>query len=159
MLRLIIALLAASLLLTCDRSALTDLSEYAAKTPEDGIGHYVYALTAPETVAPGDKYNIAMEWRTVGPADPTASYGLDVRLKGPDTKVYNIAPSANTVGEYHLTNWLEYHLAVPQGFPPGDYTVSVRVIDGDQRSLPLGFKEELREDDGYYRITSVRVEP
>ena len=140
------------------RQQLTDLSDRVARTPADGIGHYVYALTAAETVEPGTNYKIGMEWRTVGPAKPNQRYSMDIRLRGPATKIYEVSSAANTIGEYHLTNWLEHSFPISPGFPTGSYEVEVRVIDLDGVTQELGYREEFKRTEGFYALTSVVVE-
>ena len=161
MVRYFLLLIAATFaLLSCTpEQQLTDLSAYVNSNPSDGLGHYVYAITAAPTVTPGSNYNIGMEWRTVGPADPTSSgrYIMDVQLAGPATKVFTVGPSANTIGEYHLTNWLEHRFAIPADFPVGEYQVGVRVRDAEGAVVPLGFVEGRAMGEGFYLLTSVLV--
>lgn len=147
------------LLCTCGRAPqrTIDLSDQVTENPEDGIGHYVYALTLPETVAPGSTLPLAMEWRTVGPVDPTARYALDILLDGPRRKSYRYAPSNNTVGEYHLANWQTYRLKLPEDFPAGTYTVAVAIYDAEGQPVTLGFKQDLVYEAGYYRLAEVEV--
>ena len=161
MLRCLLSLAPLFLLAACTpENQLTDLSEHIEPNPSDGIGHYVYALTASPTVAPGESYNVGMEWRTVGPADPTSSgrYTMDLQLTGPTTKVYTVGPSANTIGEYHLTNWLEHRFAIPADFPQGEYQVGVRVRDAEGAVVPLGYVADRALGEGFYLLTTVLVE-
>ncbi|MBB4077738.1 hypothetical protein GGR28_000339 [Lewinella aquimaris] len=134
-----------------------DLSDQVVESPVDGVGHYVYALNLPETITAGEKFEVQMEWRTVGSVDPNARYTMDVTLAGPATKVYSVPSGANTVGELHLANWLSYRFDVPADFSPGTYMVGVRLRDAnrDLQEVPLGYKESLNMSDGFYRLGSV----
>ncbi len=134
-----------------------DLSDQVDDHPADGIGHYVYALTLPTTVAAGKTLPLAMEWRTVGPVDPTSRYELDILLDGPARKVYQYLPSNNTIGEYHLSNWQTYRLDVPADFPAGTYAVAVAISQPDGTPVPLGFKQSLKYDQDFYRIATIEV--
>jgi uncharacterized protein YfaS (alpha-2-macroglobulin family) len=136
-----------------------DLSDHTVQSPEDGVGHYVYALNLPESVRPGEDLDVQMEWRTVGGVDPNARYTMEIRVSGPATKVYTIPSGANTVGELHLANWLNYDFAIPDDFPAGDYTLGVRLQDANRnlREVPLGFEPELRLDEGFYRLAGFTV--
>ncbi|MCP9237769.1 hypothetical protein [Lewinella sp. JB7] len=138
-----------------------DLSDSVVENPVDGVGHYVYALNLPEVISAGEKFEVQMEWRTVGSVDPNARYTMDIILDGPSTKVYSIPAGANTVGELHLANWLSYTFDVPEAFPVGNYTVGVRLRDAnrDLREVPLGYKESLAMDDGFYRLGEVELVP
>ena len=137
-----------------------DLSQAAVTSPEDGIGHYVYAFNAPETVRPGGQLDIQMEWRTVSSVDPQARYAMDVALLGNGRQqVWSVPPSANNVGELHINNWLGYFFDVPEDFPEGDYDLAVRVrnVQQDNAVLPLGYRDEYRLSDGFYRIGTIGV--
>ncbi|NJC25497.1 hypothetical protein [Neolewinella antarctica] len=143
---------------SCDKSELVDLSQYTVKKPADGIGHYVYALTMPPSIQRGEKLPLAMEWRTVGPAVPQAQqYDMEVRLSGPETKTYFVNSAANTIGEYHLTNWLQYDFVIPSDFPAGEYVVSVRIMDEDGAPQVLGYKDDRLVGESFYRLTTLRV--
>ena len=136
-----------------------DLSDAVVDRPVDGVGHYVYALTLPETVAAGEDLEVQMEWRTVGSVDPNARYTMDIRIDGPAEKTFSLPSGANTVGELHLANWLNYDFAVPQDFPAGTYELGVRLRD-DNRDLvevPLGYADSLRLSDGFYRLARFAV--
>ena len=137
---------------------LTDLSNRVAATPADGIGHYIYALTAAEAVDAGSNYRIGMEWRTVGPAKPNQRFAMDIRLRGPATKIYEVSSAANTIGEYHLTNWLEHSFPVPPDFPAGLYEVEVRISDLNKVLQELGYRDEFKRTEGFYALTTVAVE-
>lgn len=141
-----------------------DLSDRVVERPSDGVGHYVYALSLPRTVAPGEEFEVQMEWRTVGSVDPNARYQMDVILKGEtDEKVYSIPAAANTVGELHLANWLSYEFEVPENFPAGEYTLGIRLRDALDDSaqpdlfVPLGYRRELDMADGFSRLASLAV--
>ncbi|WP_157976278.1 hypothetical protein [Lewinella sp. IMCC34191] len=138
-----------------------DLSDQVVTKPVDGVGHYVYALTIPKTVAPGEKFDVQMEWRTVGSVDPNARYTMEAILTGPKAKVYSLPSGANTVGELHLANWLSYDFLVPEDFPAGEYAFGVRLLDevGDGGDVPLGFVPEMEITDGYYRLANIAVGP
>ena len=153
------------LLLTClfacsdaDRRSI-DLSDQVVSEPEDGVGHYVYALSLPAAVAAGDDFEVQMEWRTVGSVDPNARYTMNAILLGPDRKVYSVPAGANTVGEVHLANWLSYDFAVPADFTPGDYVFGIKLTDevGDGGDVPLGFLPEMRMADGFFRLADIAV--
>lgn len=136
-----------------------DLSDAVVDRPVDGVGHYVYALSVPNSVVAGEEFEIQMEWRTVGSVDPNARYTMDIILQGPDTKVYSIPSGANTVGELHLANWLSYPLTVPADFAAGTYTVGVRLRDSnrDFAQVPLGYKEERAMSEGFYRLAAIEI--
>ena len=136
-----------------------DLTDRVVTTPEDGIGHYVYALSLPERVAPGGTLDVQMDWRTVGPADGRRRYAMEVLLDGPARKDYTIRENENTVGEINLINWFNHDFAVPANFPAGEYTVAVRLLDAtnNNETVPLGFEPELALGDGFYRIATVAV--
>lgn len=147
-------------LCTCGRAPqeTINLSDRIVGQPTDGIGHYVYALTLPATIAPGETLPLAMEWRTVGPVDPTARYALDILLDGPERKVFSYAPSNNTVGEYHLTNWQTYRLKIPTDFTAGEYTVAVGIKDTNGEPVILGFKNDMIYEEHFYEVAEVTVE-
>lgn len=160
-LRNFIPLLLSVCVLACtpnDRQQI-DLSDSVVSEPIDGVGHYVYALTIPRDVEAGDKFEVQMEWRTVGSVDPNARYTMDAILTGPETKIYSIPSGANTVGELHLANWLSYTFPVPAEFPAGTYTFGVRLTDevGDGGEVPLGFIPELEIRDGFFRLAEIAV--
>lgn len=136
-----------------------DLSDSVVERPVDGVGHYVYALSIPNSVAAGEEFEVQMEWRTVGSVDPNARYTMDVLLKGPQEKIYSIPSGANTVGELHLANWLSYTFGVPADFPPGNYELGVRLRDSnrDLREVPLGYQPDLAMADGFYRLGTLAV--
>ena len=136
-----------------------DLSDAVVRNPVDGVGHYVYAMSMPREVAPGDELDVQMEWRTVGSVDPNARYTMDVRLSGPAQKDFAIPAGANTVGELHLANWLSYDFEVPENFPAGEYVLAVRLRDSarDFAQVPLGYRQELRMEDGFYRLGEFTV--
>ena len=136
-----------------------DLSDSVVQNPVDGVGHYVYAMSMPREVAPGEQLDVQMEWRTVGSVDPNARYTMDVRLSGPAQKEFEVPAGANTVGELHLANWLSYDFEVPEDFPAGDYVLAVRLRDSarDFAEVPLGYREELRMGDGFYRLGEFTV--
>lgn len=138
-----------------------DLSDSVVEQPTDGVGHYVYALTVPTSIAAGDKFDVQMEWRTVGSVDPNARYTMDITLQGPKSRIYSIPSGANTVGELHLANWLSYTFEVPADFPAGTYDLGVRLRDSnrDLREVPLGYKPELAMEDGFYRLAVLDLEP
>lgn len=148
------------LLVSCDRDDFQQirLADQTVTKPADGIGHYVFAATLPHTVTPGITLPLAMEWRTIGPVDPTARYALTILLAGPTQKTYRYAPSNNTVGEYHLSNWQTYNLKIPADFPAGTYTVAVGIESTEGESIVLGFQPDLLLRDGFYRIAEVGVE-
>lgn len=159
--RYLLSLLIGSLLFACasgDRQEI-DLSDSVVDEPVDGVGHYVYALSLPRTVAAGEDFDAQMEWRTVGSVDPNARYTMDAILTGPETKVYSLPSGANTVGELHLANWLSYTFRVPENFPAGTYTFGVRLTDevGDGGEVPLGFLPELEIADGFFRLADIEV--
>ena len=136
-----------------------DLSDQVTDQPADGIGHYVYALSLPKTISPGETLEVLMDWRTVGPADGRKRYAMEVLLDGPDRKVYYVDENQSTVGEINLVNWLNYYFPVPEDFTAGEYTVGVRLLDvgnGDA-VVPLGFSEELGMGDGFYRVAALTV--
>lgn len=146
-------------LCTCGPAQHTvDLSDRIVEKPADGIGHYVYALTLPTTVAPGKTLPLAMEWRTVGPVDPTARYALTILLDGPDRRTYRYAPSNNTVGEYHLSNWQTYRLDIPETFAAGTYAVAVGIEDTEGIPVVLGFEKTMVYEGRFYRVAEVVVE-
>lgn len=134
-----------------------DLSDKVVVKPADGVGHYVYAMSIPETVRVGEKFEAQMEWRTVGGVDPNARYTMDVILLGGASKIYEIPAGANTVGELHLANWFSYSFLVPADFPAGEYVFGVRLRDAERdfRQVPLGFDSDLEMKDGFYRLASV----
>ncbi|NJB85599.1 hypothetical protein GGR26_001344 [Lewinella marina] len=136
-----------------------DLSDLVVEQPVDGVGHYVYAINLPQSVAAGESFDAQMEWRTVGGVDPNARYTMDVVLEGAERKEWSIPSGANTVGELHLANWLSYTFEVPASFPAGNYTFGVRLRDAnrDLEEVPLGYLEELRMDDGYFRLGEIEV--
>lgn len=147
-------------LCTCGRAPqeTINLSDRIVEQPADGIGHYVFALTLPGTVAPGESLPLAMEWRTVGPVDATARYALNILLDGPERKVYRYAPSNNTVGEYHLSNWQTYRLAIPEGFAAGKYAVAVSIENSNDKPVALGFEKDMIYEGSFYLIAEVTVE-
>lgn len=136
-----------------------DLSDFVIQDPADGVGHYVYAINLPESVPAGTTFEAQMEWRTVGSVDPNARYTMETILLGPDRKTYAIPSGANTVGELHLANWLSYRFAVPPDFAPGTYDFGVRLRDelGSAGTVPLGYRDELAMEDGYYRLATLKV--
>lgn len=145
----------------CDRSDRQeiDLSDAVLEVPSDGIGHYVYALSLPVAVSPGNNLDVQMEWRTVGPVDPTSRYAMEVILDGPDQNIYTVRENENTVGEYHLANWFSYDFLVPPDFRSGTYAVGVRLRDKDGNVIPLGYTDDLRMPlSGFYRLGQVLVE-
>ena len=151
-----------ALLISCspnDRQEV-DLSDQVVERPVDGVGHYIYALSLPTSVAAGEDLDVQMEWRTVGSVDPNARYTMEVILKGAKQKVYAIPSGANTVGELHLANWLSYDFAVPADFPAGPYELGVRLRDAnrDSREVPLGYQDELKMGDGFYRLAELNIE-
>jgi hypothetical protein len=161
MTKLIILLLLLTVVTSCDRSDRQeiDLSNTVIEIPADGIGHYVYALSLPVVVFPGSDLDVQMEWRTVGPVDPIAHYAMEIIVDGPDQKIYTVRENENTVGEYHLANWLSYYFLIPTDFRSGTYTVGVRLRDQDGSVIPLGFTNDLRmEPAGFYRLGQVLVE-
>ncbi len=136
-----------------------DLSDSVVEQPVDGVGHYIYALSIPERIEAGKSFEVQMEWRTVGGVDPNARYTMDLILEGPESKIYSLPSGANTVGELHLANWLSYPIEVPEGFPSGTYELGVRLRNelSDGQEVPLGFKPELKMQDGFYRLASVEL--
>lgn len=136
-----------------------DLSDAVVERPVDGVGHYVYALNLPRTVAAGEAFEAQMEWRTVGSVDPNARYTMDVVLEGPERKVWSIPSGANTVGELHLANWLSYDFEVPADFPAGTYDFGVRLRNAnrDFEEVPLGYEASLSMEDGFYRLAQITV--
>lgn len=137
-----------------------DLTEQTTTNPADGIGHYVYALSLPESIEAGKTLEVQMDWRTVGPADMRKRYDMEVRLSGDATsKVYLVNKSQNTVGEANLVNWINYYFPVPTDFPLGNYEVEVRLLDESRTGgvVPLGFREELATGDGFYRVARILV--
>jgi hypothetical protein len=136
-----------------------DLSEEVVTTPADGVGHYVYALNLPVSRTPGSDLDVQMEWRTVGGVDPNARYTMDIRISGPASKTYSIPAGANTVGELHLSNWLNYDFTIPADFPTGTYELAVRLRDAnrDLREVPLGYRDNRKLDDGFYRLASFEL--
>ena len=139
-----------------------DLSDFVVEKPSDGIGHYVYAINLPASVAAGGRLDAQMEWRTVGSVDPNSRYAMDVVLDGPGRTEFTVPADANTVGELHLANWLSYNFDVPADLAPGSYQFGVRLRDErrDNGVVPLGYREDLRMgEDGFYRIATVEVTP
>lgn len=156
---LLFCTLAAGGILSCGPAQNTiNLSDRVVENPADGIGHYVFALTLPTTMVPGATLPLAMEWRTVGPVDPTARYALEILLDGPDRKVYRYTPSNNTVGEYHLSNWQTYRLKIPSAFTPGEYTVAVAIENSNGQPVTLGFEKDMVYEGSFYRVAQVMVE-
>ncbi|WP_157974611.1 hypothetical protein [Lewinella sp. IMCC34183] len=137
-----------------------DLSDDVVERPVDGVGHYVYALNLPRTVAPGERFEVQMEWRTVGSVDPNARYTMDVVLEGPQRKAWSIPAGANTVGELHLANWLSYPFEVPADFTAGEYRLGVRLRNErrDGEEVPMGYVADRKMDEGFYRLAELRVE-
>ena len=159
--RYIYFLLTLACLLSCtdvERRSI-DLSDQIDSQPSDGIGHYVYALSLPKSVAAGEDFGVQMEWRTAGSVDPNARYTMNAILSGPDRKVYTVPAGANTAGEVHLANWLSYDFTVPSDFTPGNYTFGIKLTDevSDGGDIPLGYKAELRMADGFYRLADIEV--
>lgn len=137
-----------------------DLTDQLTDNPVDGIGHYVYALALPERVAAGGELQIQMDWRTVGPADGRKRYPMDVLLAGPERQEFNVDANRSTVGEINLVNWLNYRFALREDLPPGKYEVGVRLRDpatGGTEAVPLGFVDELKMGEGFYRVAEVEV--
>ena len=137
-----------------------DLSDQTIDKPADGIGHYVYALSMPQTIKPGETLEIQMDWRTVGPADGRKRYAMDVRLAGPQEIVFDVDPSVSTVGEINLVNWLNYYFKLPTDFTPGVYSVAVRLREGDSNDqiVQLGFDPSLAAGEGFYRVGELTVQ-
>lgn len=143
-----------------------DLSDRVLAEPADGVGHYVYAMSLPRQVVPGERFEAQMEWRTVGSVDPNARYLMDVVLRGESAeKIYDVPASANTVGELHISNWLSYRFDVPADFPPGPYAFGIRLRDavnetvGEQLFVPLGYRPEFDMADGFSRLATLEVVP
>lgn len=153
-------LITVSLLFACsptDRQDI-DLSDQIVKAPVDGIGHYVYSLSLPVTVAPGEALKIQMEWRTVGPVDPTSRYAMEVVLEGPTRQVFSVPEHRNTIGEYHLANWLSYDFPLAADMQAGTYIVGVRIRNRQGTIVPLGYKQSLAMGDtGFYRLGQLEV--
>lgn len=158
----IIYLLLAVLFISCEGNPNRqeiDLSDRVIENPDDGVGHYVYALALPKTTTPGEDFEVQMEWRTVGGVDPNARYTMDLVLTGPDRKEYEFPAGANTVGELHLANWLSYRLDVPAGFEPGNYALGVRIRDANKnfQRVEMGFVDELKIEEGFYELAHLEV--
>lgn len=137
-----------------------DLSDQVVKNPDDGIGHYVYALSLPEQIAPGETLEIQMDWRTVGPVDWRKRYAMDILLEGDtERKIYPIEAFQSTVGEGNLINWLNYYCPIPEDFVEGEYAVAVRLRDvqDEGQVVQLGFEPALGMEDGFYRLATVQV--
>lgn len=137
-----------------------DLTESTISNPTDGVGHYVYALSLPESIAAGETLEIQMDWRTVGPADMRKRYDLELRLNGPASKVYRVDKSLNTIGEANLVNWINYFFPIPADFPAGSYSVEVRLVDEARAGgfVPLGFKIDMKNGDGFWRVAKIRID-
>ncbi|WP_020567853.1 hypothetical protein [Neolewinella persica] len=137
-----------------------DLTDQTSANPVDGIGHYVYALSLPQSIKAGNTLEIQMDWRTVGPADIRKRYDMEVRLNGPASKVFRVDQSLNTVGEANLINWINYFFPLPSDFPTGTYQVEVRLLDETREGgvVPLGFRPEMAVGDGFYQVATVLVE-
>jgi len=137
-----------------------DLTDRTISNPTDGVGHYVYALSLPESIAAGETLEIQMDWRTVGPADMRKRYDLELRLNGPASKVYRVDKSLSTVGEANLVNWINYFFDIPADFPAGSYDVEVRLVDETRAGgfVPLGFHEKMAVGDGFWRVANLTVE-
>ncbi|TXF89625.1 hypothetical protein FUA23_09230 [Neolewinella aurantiaca] len=137
-----------------------DLTERTIANPADGVGHYVYALSLPESIAAGETLEIQMDWRTVGPADMRKRYDLEMRLNGPSTKIYRVDKSLNTVGEANLVNWINYFFDVPANFPAGSYSVEVRLLDETRVEgfVSLGFQQDMAAGDGFWRVAEIEIE-
>lgn len=137
-----------------------DLTDQTSDNPVDGVGHYVYALSLPQSIKAGNTLEIQMDWRTIGPADVRKRYDMEVRLTGPTSKLFQVDNYLNTVGEANLINWINYYFPLPADFPTGTYHVEVRLLDETREDgiVPLAFREEMAAGDGFYQVATVMVE-
>jgi len=120
-----------------------------------GYRFVVRKVQHPETVT-GENLPIMFEIENIGVAPPYKDYFLAVRLEG-GSKTYEYVSTES------IKHWLpdEMHsktLILPIDVNPGNYQISLGIVDPYDEEPAINLAIEGRDDDGWYLLSSVEVQ-
>lgn len=140
-----------------------DAKEFLADNPDyareiaNKLGYWLFINKI--SFDPSDS-TVSVEWENRGAARPYKKYPVYLKLKKTDSDFEKILPLKDadtrkfTIGVVRQT----YKIDISDA-PTGKYEISIRLKEGKKsdRIVELGFKPELRSDDGFYKLGSVNV--
>ena len=105
----------------------------------------------------GDSLRVSMEWENVGVAPPYRDYRLAFRLTGPEGRETRLATETSVKGWLPGSREVEETLALPADLAAGEYGLALAVVDAKTGEPAVRLAIEGRQDDGWYRLSSVTV--
>ncbi|OLA84491.1 MAG: hypothetical protein BHW65_06455 [Verrucomicrobia bacterium CAG:312_58_20] len=135
--------------------------EYARDNPEflremaNKVGYWYFINSADFDPKTG---RLTLEWENRGMAHAFKRYALFVKIRSCDGKFERVFPIASADNrKWEPDTPVSETYAIPVGdLPSGEYAVSVLLKKtspkGEARPIELGFKEELRDSGGFYKI-------
>lgn len=125
-----------------------------------GYWYFLHRVRIDEPLHAGEENGMRMVWENRGVAPAYHPYLLRVRLAGPGAADFEFdsgnrkwvaEPNGQTCAE-------DYVLRVPATLKPGRYELKVKLYDEDERrDVLLALDPSLRDDQGYYAVTAVRL--
>jgi hypothetical protein len=114
-------------------------------------------LRSPQRVTRGGQLSLRMEFENIGVAPPYRAYVLAMRLKA-GGNAFIQDTDARLAGWLPGRHAVDARLPLPGGLVAGDYELAIGVLDPHDRHPEVKLAIEGRADDGWYPLTSLRVE-
>lgn len=139
------------------RKYLSENKEMAAMTANRlGYWYFLYMVDLPDEIT-SDRFRISCCWENKGAARAYKQYKLTFKLQGKNGTYYSDCPQfSNCEMMPHTYTCRPYDLDFG-GAPSGDYTLSFRMYDANDRTIEIGMKDEYRSADGYYTIGDITI--
>ena len=113
-------------------------------------------FTYPATVAAGGKLAFTSWWENKGVAPCYRRFPLVLRLQGARTAV--LATEADIRGWLPGDNLYDDAVSVPGDLPPGDYGLSLALVEPSTREPCIRLAIDGRDADGWYALGKIRIQ-
>lgn len=142
---------------------LTDHSAFARELANSlGYWYFPRTISTPQVLPAGGRAIVSIVWENHGTACAYKRFALRAKLTGyGKTIVLPLADSDNRTWMPETATEERYLLALPAAMLDGKYDLSIGLFDtsaAPERVIEIGARENLRDRDGYYRVTQVGIE-
>jgi hypothetical protein len=145
-----------------------DAREWLTDNPEltkellNRCGYWLFpqSIELPAHLAAGGRVPLTLVMDNRGVAPPYAPYELRVKLSGAGSPFIQVLGAGGR-------SWLpgapvasQYEFSLPADLKPGEYQLAIGLLDrsgSQERPVEFGLKASLRDREGFYQLTKVRV--
>jgi len=126
-----------------------------------GYWYFLYEARLAASIQPGAETKIEMTWENRGVAPAYHGFRLKLRLEGKQKVDFDLDANNRrwVPNEPGKTYSESYSITLPEDIEPGDYTLTFMLYcPTAKRDVAAALNKDRRNEDGFYRIGTIKVE-